>query len=192
VACVNLAGSMSPEVVLLDKTKSVLWVLERGDGSYKVAREVKVPVFRYREMSAADLNGDKLADLFISGEDRFGIIHAKGNEYQLRRVAQYETELKDGRLDLIAAGDLDSDGRADIVLSELSEHLLEILVPEAGKEDLRRAARFKVFEAKAAEATDERRGSREPREILIADVTGDGRADAILLIHDRLIVYPQE
>jgi hypothetical protein len=47
----------------------------------KVAGESAV--FRYREMSAADLNGDKLADLFISGEDRFGI-HAKGNEYQLR------------------------------------------------------------------------------------------------------------
>jgi hypothetical protein len=32
----------------------------------------------------------------------------------------------------------------------------------------------------------------QPREGLIVDVTGDGRADLLLLCHDRLLVYPQD
>ena len=35
-------------------------------------------------------------------------------------------------------------------------------------------------------------GGTEPRESAIADVTGDGRADLILLVHDRVLVYPQD
>jgi hypothetical protein len=50
---------------------------------------------------------------------------------------------------------------------------------------------FKVFE------TDRhfqgRKGSvLEPRETNIADVTGDGKKDLILLVHDRVLIYPQE
>ena len=33
--------------------------------------------------------------------------------------------------------------------------------------------------------------AREPREVLVADVTDDGRPDLVLLVHDRLLVYPQ-
>ncbi len=32
----------------------------------------------------------------------------------------------------------------------------------------------------------------EPREALVADVTGDGKKDLIVLVHDRILVYPQE
>ena len=32
----------------------------------------------------------------------------------------------------------------------------------------------------------------EPREAAIADVTGDGKNDLILIVHDRVLVYPQE
>jgi len=32
----------------------------------------------------------------------------------------------------------------------------------------------------------------EPRECAVADVTGDGKNDLIVLVHDRILVYPQE
>jgi hypothetical protein len=32
----------------------------------------------------------------------------------------------------------------------------------------------------------------EPREALVADVTGDHKNDLIILVHDRILVYPQE
>jgi hypothetical protein len=32
----------------------------------------------------------------------------------------------------------------------------------------------------------------EPREALVADVTGDGLNDLLVLVHDRILLYPQE
>ena len=32
----------------------------------------------------------------------------------------------------------------------------------------------------------------EPREALVTDVTGDKKNDLIVLVHDRILVYPQE
>ena len=52
------------------------------------------------------------------------------------------------------------------------------------------ANRWQVFEERTF------RGRRsdfpEPREAVVADVTGDGKNDLIILVHDRILVYPQE
>jgi hypothetical protein len=32
----------------------------------------------------------------------------------------------------------------------------------------------------------------EPREAAVADVTGDHKNDLIVLVHDRILAYPQE
>lgn len=208
VACADLAGDGRPEVALLDKSKNQLWVLARGEKkTFEASRAIRLPAFRYRGLSAADLNGDGRLDLFVPGDDRFGVLYAKGSNFRLRPVAQYECELKDARLDLMAAGDLSGDGRVDLVVSELHKHLLEVLSPElgpaateprsgqAGMGTLARATRFKVFEDRGREgrmAMMSPEGSREPRDIAIADVTGDKKADVVLLIHDRILVYPQE
>jgi hypothetical protein len=52
------------------------------------------------------------------------------------------------------------------------------------------ANRWRVFEERTFRSR--RNDSMEPREAVVADVTGDGKADLIVLVHDRLLVYPQE
>ena len=51
--------------------------------------------------------------------------------------------------------------------------------------------RFKIFEQKKFR-DHETAGNIEPREMKIADVTGDGKNDLVMLIHDRIIIYPQD
>ena len=34
--------------------------------------------------------------------------------------------------------------------------------------------------------------STEPREMLIDDVTGDGAPDIVTIMHDRIVIYPQD
>ncbi|NLG44456.1 MAG: hypothetical protein GX547_14525, partial [Phycisphaerae bacterium] len=64
---------------------------------------------------------------------------------------------------------------------------LDILT-EAPDGKLVRASRFQVFQGKRFSSDPNQMG--EPREVRIGDVTGDGIADVVLLVHDRLIVYP--
>jgi ornithine cyclodeaminase/alanine dehydrogenase-like protein (mu-crystallin family) len=39
-------------------------------------------------------------------------------------------------------------------------------------------------------AAQRKGGGMEPRETIIADVNGDGINDLVLLVHDRVLVYP--
>jgi hypothetical protein len=194
VALGDFQGDKHPEIALLDKARNQVLFLSRSEmGTYAVSSELKVPAFAYRGITPTDLNGDGKPDLFIEGEDRFGVLYSGGMDLRLDRLAEYEADLKDAHLDTLAAGDLNADGKVDIVVSELKSHLLEILTQEPGSTALRRATRFKVFEdSQIGGEVDEKRMAREPREIAIADVTGDDRRDIVLLIHDRIIVYPQE
>ena len=50
--------------------------------------------------------------------------------------------------------------------------------------------RWQVFEQHTFRGADN--ALPEPRECVVADVTGDGKNDLIVLVHDRILVYPQE
>jgi hypothetical protein len=52
------------------------------------------------------------------------------------------------------------------------------------------ADRWRVFE----ERTFRTRGAElaEPREAIVADLTGDGKNDLAVVVHNRILVYPQE
>ena len=53
------------------------------------------------------------------------------------------------------------------------------------------AMRFKLFEKKSFR-NKKGKVNVEPRELKIEDVTGDGKNDLVTVIHDRIIIYPQD
>jgi hypothetical protein len=90
----------------------------------------------------------------------------------------------------VVSGDLNHDGRKDLVFLETAKNYLDLVIfSSAGK--LVPANRWQVFEERTFRG---RRGGEqnEPREALIVDVTGDGKNDLVVLVHDRVLVYPQE
>ena len=52
------------------------------------------------------------------------------------------------------------------------------------------AMRWQVFEEHTFR--DDSNAVPEPREALVSDVTGDGKNDLIVVVHDRILVYPRE
>ncbi|MCH8261097.1 MAG: hypothetical protein IIC46_12935, partial [Planctomycetes bacterium] len=48
---------------------------------------------------------------------------------------------------------------------------------------------FQVFESKIFSGGASR--EFQPSEVLVADITGDGADDLLLLAHDRVLIYPQ-
>jgi hypothetical protein len=112
-----------------------------------------------------------------------------GDVWDLTELDGYETPIKDGHLGDVTSGDLNNDGRKDLVFLETAKNYLDLVLFDANHK-LVPANRWQVFEERTFR--NRRSDLPEPREAVVADVTGDGKNDLIVLVHDRILVYPQE
>ncbi len=109
----------------------------------------------------------------------------------LEKIFSYETKITNGAYGNLALGDINDDGRADIIMVEHNRNHIEILALDSQTKP-HPAMRFKVFEEKSYRQKKHSSTTVEPRELKIADVTGDGKNDLVTIIHDRIIIYPQD
>ena len=103
----------------------------------------------------------------------------------------YETKIKDGVYGNLTAGDINFDNKTDIIMVDYMRNHIEILALDADLKPIP-AMRFKLFEQKSYRNAKEAKASVEPRELKVADVTNDGKDDLVTIIHDRIIIYPQD
>ena len=112
-----------------------------------------------------------------------------GDVWEFTKLDGYDTLIKDGYLNDVVAGDLAGNGRKELVFMETAKNYLDLVFFSAAAQTGARD-RWQVFEQHtfrgAANALP------EPREAAVADVTGDKKNDLIVLVHDRILVYPQE
>ena len=181
-----------PEVLLYDRKGEQFQRLRANKkGVYDVVDSV--PVGRIdvvgAELRAGGKGGAK--ELFLLGKDRFWWLPLGRNDFTVRSVETHTTDLPGINYSDVIAGDLTGDGKAELVTLDPDNSVVEILARDEAAKTWVSRMHFKVFE------TDEhyqgRKGeSQEPREAIVADVTGDGKKDLLLLVHDRVLIYPQK
>ena len=89
----------------------------------------------------------------------------------------------------MVAGDLTGNGRKDLVFLETAKNYLDIVGFDSNHK-LVPVDRWQVFEQHTFRAREN--ALPEPREALVADVTGDKKNDLIVVVHNRILVYPQD
>jgi FG-GAP-like repeat len=188
-AMLDLDGKPGREIVLVDTGIRKIRVLRKEGETFRPWKEIELGSFPYEGLRVADLNGDGREDLLLIGRGRFAVLYAGKTLPTLSELGTFETKLTKTYFSDVVAGDLNGDGRTDLALIDTQSHFVEILRLDADHRP-HHALSFKVFEEKAF--AEGREGGTEPREGLIADVTGDGKADLVLLSHDRVLVYPQD
>jgi hypothetical protein len=188
----NLDGQPGDEIVLVDTGVKRLRILrkEQPDQQYTAWKEIELGDFPFRFARRGDLNGDGQEDFLLFGGSRFAVLYAGRTDPELKEIASFETALEKVYFADVVVGDLSHDDKTDLIILDTRSHYLEILDYDA-EAGLRHALHFKIFEDKSFTSSDES-GGAEPREGIVADVTGDGLNDLIILVHDRLIVYPQD
>ncbi|MHC4623053.1 MAG: FG-GAP repeat domain-containing protein [Planctomycetota bacterium] len=203
VAAFDIEGKGSrarPAILLLDGQKGRLQILKAGDDkTYRFDKEIDVSKWSaasHLKMLFAPLTGNGAQSILLFDSEKFALITPPSDNKvppYLEKQFSYETRIKDGSYGNLAAGDINLDRRADIIMVEYKRNHVEILALDSEMQPIP-AMRFKVFEQKSYR--DDKRGrghvSVEPRELIIADVTNDGREDLVTVIHDRIIIYPQD
>ncbi len=175
---------------LLDAERKALTLCERDRaGVWQVVRNLPLPISEFSSLRPITLGSCKTNAVALLGLNAVGTLPLDGPAWELKELDSYETPIKDGRLTDVVSGDLDNDGRKDLVFLETAKNYLDLVIFDA-KHKLIPANRWQVFEERTF------RGRRadlpEPREAVIADMTGDGKSDLVVLVHDRILVYPQE
>ncbi|MGN6430811.1 MAG: FG-GAP-like repeat-containing protein [Gaiellaceae bacterium] len=164
VAIGDLNGDGKPDIVTAGGTVSVL--LNKGDGTFAVRRDYPVAG---SAAAIGDLNGDGKPDLALAngssvsvllnhGDGSFGASH----EYPLLHPPGWDTAGSES----LAIGDLNGDGKPDLVTGNVDVHVSLLLNGGAGS--------FRTtLDLGAQKCTP----SYTDRSVAISDLNGDGRPD---------------
>lgn len=187
---VRNGGNAVNSLFLFDAEKKAVTLSERGtNGVWTVMRNLALPVTEFTDLQPLALGAAQPNAVAFMGLNAVAWLPLFGTTWQLTELDGYETLVKDGRLNDVVSGDLNQDGRKDLVFLETARSYLDLVVLDKNRK-LVPASRWPVFEERSFR---NRRGdSQEPREALIADFTGDGKNDLAIIVHDRVLVYPQE
>jgi hypothetical protein len=152
-------------------------------------RNIALPVTDFTELRSVALGSTNSNSIAFIGVNEIATMALSGKVWEYNVLDGYETPIRDAHLNDVVTGDLNNDGRKDLVFLETARSYLDLVTFEAPHK-LVPANRWQVFEERTFRSR--RNDSNEPREALVGDVTGDKKNDLIVLVHDRILVYPQE
>jgi hypothetical protein len=177
-------------IFLLDAEHGCLTLCERDTaGVWQVKRNVQLPVSDFNSVQSVALGGPDMHSVAFLGQNAVAWMPLGGEVWGLDALDGYDTPVKNGYLNDVSAGDLNNNGRKELIFLETAKNYLDI-VNFTSRHKLVPAIRWRVFEQHTFRgATD---ALPEPREALVANVTGGKRNDLVVVVHDRVLVYPQK
>lgn len=177
----------SPTVVLYDKkSRDVIVLKRREDQAYAVAQTMPLGAMELTAMTSAALRAGQTG-LLVADAKTLVVVEPQAAPRTFVEKHAYESTVKDAWLMDTVVGDLNHDGVRDIAVLDGRKAAIEVLttLPDG---ELAKVQSFQVFQGKRFRDAPDARG--EPREAQIGDVTGDQIDDLVVVVHDRVIVYP--
>jgi hypothetical protein len=189
-AAVSNGTNATPSLFVLDAERKQLTLCERDSkGVWQVVRNIDLPVSDFASLRPVAFGDSTPNTVAFFGLNTVAWMPLHGSVWELTELDGYETPIKDGHLGDVTTGDLNNDGRKDLVFLETAKNYLDLVLFDSHHK-LVPANRWQVFEERTFR--NRRSDLPEPREAVVDDVTGDGKNDLIVLVHDRILVYPQE
>ncbi|NNF43990.1 MAG: VCBS repeat-containing protein [Phycisphaerales bacterium] len=177
------------QIVAADQANERLVIMARADGAWEESEALSVPGFGFTTIHACDSNGAGRRNILAVGEAGFAVLQTAGRRATLAEVGAWRSSDERQLPHELGAGDVNGDGFTDLVALDAGEQMCEIFT-FTQRGHLLHAVSFKVFESRVFSGAESR--EFEPSQVIIADVTGDGGQDLLMLAHDRVLVYPAQ
>ncbi|MBL9148976.1 MAG: VCBS repeat-containing protein [Phycisphaerae bacterium] len=193
IAVMPASGGEPAKLVAADRENSTILLFTRNEGgndagTWTQTDALNVTGFKFTGVRAGAFSGDGKSDVLVIGDDGFAIARLDGERLELAEIAAWSPESTRRVHHELVPGDVNGDGRLDIVALDAGEQFADILTFSDARR-LLHAMGFKVFETRMFSSGEPR--EFEPSMGIISDVTGDKADDLILLSHDRILLYPQ-
>lgn len=187
----DLDADGTPELVFQESGTAFWQVLRRDPaGVWRTTTRLEAEPSDATSAFVLPLGKEARPHLLALGKDRFWTAPLSGSRPALTLTGSYETDLKNCNYYQVLPADLNHDGQAEMVALDADSKLLEVLQPGGITGDgWKSLLHFVLFEENIHFRG--RKGEDNVREMLTGDFTGDQKADLVLLVHDRILVYPQ-
>jgi hypothetical protein len=179
-----------PSIFLFDAAHKQITLCERDSaGVWQIIHNIELPVADFGAIRTVQLGGKGVQSVAFLGINMVGWLPLAGDVWEYRTLDGYDTPIKNGYLNDLVAGDLTGSGRKNLIFLETAKNYIDLVFFDQNHK-LVPGDRWQVFEQHTFRGRDN--ALPEPREAAVADVTGDKKNDLIVLVHDRILVYPQE
>ncbi len=180
----------APSIFLFDAEHKQLTLCERDTtGVWQIVHNIELPATDFNRVQSVALGGKNVQSIAFLGQNTVAWLALAGDVWNFTALDGYETPIKDGFLNDVVAGDLNGSGRKDLIFLETAKNYLDLVAFDSNHK-LVPINRWQVFEQHTFRAREN--ALPEPREALVAEVTGDKKNDLIVVVHNRILVYPQE
>jgi hypothetical protein len=190
-SAVVLKGHIEQEtrVALFDLSGSRLHFAEQDSmGVWRLNESLEMPVTEFVNLQRIDNKAGQKVLLLCQGKSEANINFIGGKVPFLKPQGKHRSEAKEARLQSLLFEDFNRDGMIEIFALETSQHIVECLQLEADQ-SISLLNQWSVFEKRSYR--NQGAAFAEPKEGIVSDFTGDGLLDLSLIVHDRIILYPQ-
>lgn len=159
-------------------------------GVFRYVRSIKVGRLDLKNWyRLPDVKQAKEDTYIFAGENRFWHFGSGASVSSWVLEDIYETDLEGIHYSHLAWADFNQDKVLELVAMDGSEHVVDVL--SRGEKGFFSAMFWQVFEQNM-HYQGRTGASLEPRQIVIDDFNGDSLLDLTLLVHDRILIYPQQ
>ncbi len=187
---VNDSQERASLVAMFDRSEGRLHFATQNETDiWSVNGSQELPINDFLNLRVIESKHMGEALILCQGKSSAVVKSLGGSEASFHPRSTFRSEAREARLQSLITGDFNKDGLLEIFALETSEHSVECL--QLGKDhSLDSLNRWSVFEKRSYR--NHGAAFSEPKEAVIADFTGDGLLDFCLIVHDRVILYPQK